>query len=111
MIVQLLTATWDDPASVTPPDTYVFAGENALDRANVFSMHLIAQYAEGRWEEYRAASVKEFRDLVDAHRYEDARSLWNEMSSFQLTIEDAETKEGEDPKELALPNFEWPDDE
>lgn len=103
MIVYVLTASHTSVEEVLPPETYVFHGENAFENANRFSMSLIAEYVDGNWDEYPLRARTKFRALVVEERFLDARRQWNDMSTYQLDVEDIESTD----VTPSIPNFDW----
>lgn len=102
-VVYVLTASHTSVEEVLPPETYVFHGENAFENANRFSMSLIAEYVDGNWDKYPLRARTKFRALVVEERFLDARRQWNDMSTYQLDVEDIESTD----VTPSIPNFDW----
>lgn len=96
--ITLLTASYNDGEYV---NTYAF---KTTELANLFGMHLINEYVEGDWRAYRKADVKELKIFIKRKEYDAARTYWNGMSTFTLTIEEDVPVETDVPNAL---NFHW----
>ena len=104
MTLYVLTAECRE--TYTEPETYVFTGDDAYQRANQYALSLIAEYVEGNWDAYNETSVRELKTLIEQGHSVEARRHWNDMSTYTLSVNDYEPIEGE----YVEPDFSWPED-
>jgi hypothetical protein len=89
-------------------DTYAFVGKRAYDAALLQALRLLAEYADGNWDEYDDRDVHKLRTRIEAGQYAEAVEQWNAMSTLQLVIEDTNSYS---IKSVEKPGFKWSDDE
>lgn len=89
-------------------DTYAFVGKRAYEAALLQALWLLAEYADGNWDEYDDRDVHKLRTRIEAGQYAEAVEQWNAMSTLQLVIEDTNSYS---IKSVEKPDFKWSDDE